>query len=194
MISRKDLALAFATFRAAGCFTPKDHQTEAGLDLALRIWGAALSDLEPEELGALAIAWIRSPKARHWPTPGELLALRNDAPDDALTRWGSLRRLIGKHGMYAEAPTPIGLVGERSNAWALDADPAVDEAMRAGLEAIGGWRAACLMQDRDTTANRAAFRDAYRASIAASRARADRAVARQIATANAPRLEDSGNE
>ena len=40
-----------------------------------------------------------------------------------------------------------------------------DRAMRAGVAAVGGWRLACLMQDRDLPTNRAAFRDAYRGAL-----------------------------
>lgn len=194
-IRRSDVAIAFATFKAAGCKPPTDHASDEGLDFALRVWSGVLADLDREELLELVVAYVRTPGSKWWPTPGELLALRRDDDDDALEQWGRLLTLLGRHGR-ANPPTPFGLFEERRDAhvearirngggnigpapWRLADDAELDGAMRSGLQALGGWRAACGMSDRDQTANRAAFRDAYRSA----RRRASRQLERQAVAA-----------
>jgi hypothetical protein len=180
MIRQSDVAVAFATFNAAGCRPPKSHNTNEGLEFALRVWVSVLADLEREDLLELTIAYVRTPGSKWWPTPGELLALRVAPADDALEQWGRLLRLVGSKGRARPPVTRDQLdamleqwkqaefdAGVRlpDRPWSLADDLAMDRAMHAGLEAVGGWLRACAMQDRDTVANRAAFRDAYRASF-----------------------------
>ena len=166
-LRRHDVAIAFATFEAAGCRAPKSHGTDEGLDFALRVWLSVLSDVTRQELLELVIAYVRSPGSKWWPTPGELLTLRKDSSDDALEAWGRMFKAIGRFGR-ARPPTPraqlpLSTVVEVP-IWCLDDDPDVDRAMHAGLAAIGGWRVACQIKESDQIAHRAAFRDAYRSA------------------------------
>lgn len=192
-LRRSDVAIAFATFETVGCRAPPSHGTDEGLDFALRVWCSVLDDLDREELLELVVAYSRSAGSRWWPTPGELLALRNVVDDDALEQWGRLRALCSTRGR-ANPPTLCAtldealqrwevLLGAGADAglkpWALSTDPDVAAALRAGIEALGGWRQACLMDDRNSVANRAAFRDAYRSA----RSRVARGIERRAVAA-----------
>ncbi len=190
-LKRFDVTTAFATFAAAGCRPPKAHETDEGLEFALRVWTAALADLDRDTLLELVIAFVRSPGSKWWPTPGELLALRGSVgDDDALEQWGRLLGLLSSYGR-ANPPTlpseyeralELWNAGEALPAyppWVLSTDADVDAGMRAGLEGLGGWRAACKMSDRNEVANRAAFRDGYRSS----RSRRSRGLEREAVAA-----------
>lgn len=76
--------------------------TEAAVEAAARTWAACLADVPDGRLGAMALAWLRSPDARYgrWPLPGALLAAMpdEDAVDDADQAWAEalgLIRLLG---------------------------------------------------------------------------------------------------
>ncbi len=199
-----DVAIAFATFKAAGCKPPADHGSDEGLDFALRVWAAVLDDLDRPVLLELVVAYCRTPGSKWWPTPGELLALRRDDDGDALEQWGRLLGLLSSHGR-ARPPVPLeqldALLAERAARepftaetvppWSLDPSLEVDAAMRAGLEALGGWRRACGMTDRDQVANRAAFRDGYRAARRRGSRQLERQAVAAIAAAKVPQLTGS---
>jgi hypothetical protein len=186
-IRRADIAVAFATFKAAGCKPPTDHASDEGLDFALRVWTSVLADLEREQLLELVVAYVRTPGSKWWPTPGELLALRRDDDDDALEQWGRLLILLGKRGR-ANPPTRLGELAPTSTTWSLSDDAEVDAALHAGLQALGGWRRACAMSERDQTANRAAFRDAYRSARRRASHRLERQAVAAIAAGPVPLL------
>lgn len=191
-LRRSDVAVAFATFKAAGCRPPADHASDEGLDFALRVWVAVLADLVRDELLELVIAYVRTPGSKWWPTPGQLLALRHNDADDALEQWGRLLRLISSKGRN-NPPVAVGrldlALGEDPiGPWSLGDEPELDEAMRAGLDALGGWRLACAMNERDQTASRAAFRDAYRSSGRRSFLSLERQAVAAIAAGPPPML------
>jgi hypothetical protein len=165
-VTRQDVAAAFALLDATGCKRSKAMATDDGLAMALSTWPIVLSDLDRESLLALTIAYVRSASSAWFPTPGELLALRSeDGLDDALEQWGRLLRLLAVKGR-ARPPVPLVEAGRSpAGGWCLSMELEQDRAMRAGVAAVGGWRLACLMQDRDLPTNRAAFRDAYRGAL-----------------------------
>lgn len=187
MIRQSDVAVAFATFNAAGCRPPKGHDTDEGLEFALRVWVAVLADLDRAELLELVVAYCRTPGSKWWPTPGELLALRVEPADAALEQWGRLLGLLARKGR-ANPPIALAELEDNPDGWALADDPAIDSAMRSGLEALGGWRSACSMQDRDQVANRAAFRDAYRASLHRRRHALEQHAVKAITAGKLPAL------
>ena len=77
-------------------------------------------------------------------------------PDKSIRRfWDRLQVLAETHG--ADDP-PLG-----PSEFAIDADPARGAAKLAGLQALGGWRRACIAPLDAEVANRASFRAAYRA-------------------------------
>lgn len=200
-LRRSDVAIAFATFEAAGCRAPKSHGSDEGLDFALRVWLSVLSDLTRDDLLELVVAYVRSPGSKWWPTPGELLALRSEPADDALEQWGRLLDLLGKFGR-ARPPTPRASLpvafdkvpSKGGPVWCLDDDPEIDEAIHAGLAALGGWRLACGMTDGQHMAHRAAFRDAYRAARGRSAWAGEREAVAAITGGPLPALLTDGDQ
>ncbi len=193
MINRAAVAMAFATFNAAGCRPPDSHSTEEGLDFALRVWCSVLADLDRETLLALVVAYLRTPGSKWWPTPGELLALRVSGEDDAIEQWGRFLRIVSTHGIYGPPPSPIDAECPHEDVatcacWSFDGDSDVDAAIHAGLEAVGGWRRACGMHDKDAPSNRAAFRDAYRARLGRRQFELERAAVVAITAGPMPAL------
>lgn len=197
-LRRHDVAVAFATFEAAGCRAPASHGSDEGLDFALRVWLSVLSDVDRFELLELVIAYVRTPGSKWWPTPGQLLGLRKDASDDAVEQWGRILRLIGKHGRE-RPPTARSLLPQLPDlpapglpVWCLDDDPEVDRAMHAGLSAIGGWRVACLIDEREQITHRAAFRDAYRGARGRAAWAGERAAVNAISGGRLPAMLTDG--
>jgi hypothetical protein len=189
-----DVAVAFATFQTIGCRPPESHSSEAGLDFALRTWQAILDDLDRDELLELVVAYCRTPSSKFWPTPGELLALRTVDDDDALEQWGRLLEQLGRRGRdrpptRASELEQVRAGSSGSSAWALaEHDLELDAAIHAGLEALGGWRAACLMHDGQAVANRAAFRDAYRNARRRTSRRLERRAVAAITSSKIPQI------
>jgi len=176
-----DMASAFAALKAGGCKPPADFETDEGLGFALEVWLAVLSDLDGRsELLELVVLYLRRPGSRWWPTPGQLLELRAAPADDALECWALFLAMVRKYGKSAP---PVRLSALESSLqqhgtfekeagrplypipWAMGENELQDAAMWAGLEALGGWRAACAMRENDAP-SRATFRDAYRARAA----------------------------
>lgn len=178
-VSRMDVASAFALLDSVGCKRSGPMSSDAGLEAALTAWPVVLGNIDRAELLALTMAYVRSPSSAWFPTPGELLALRDEKGlDDALEQWGHLcKMLMGKgsknpptrHGAPHVVPLRLSqwhtLRQPPPAAWSLSDDAVEDAAMWAGVMALGGWRRACLMRDNDGIANRAAFRDAYRSAL-----------------------------
>lgn len=191
-VRRHDVAIAFATFEAAGCRAPKSHNTDEGLDFALRVWLAVLADVTRQELLELVIAYVRSPGSKWWPTPGVLLTLRNDSSDDALEAWGRLFQAIGRYGRARPPSAPGDGLELGAERWVLDADADIDRAMAAGLSAIGGWRVACQIKESDQVAHRAAFRDAYRAARGRAAWAGERAAVAAITGGKLPSMLTDG--
>ncbi|MFH1464719.1 MAG: hypothetical protein ABIO70_10065 [Pseudomonadota bacterium] len=159
MITRAHILQLFALLEAGGCRPQPTLGSDDFLDVAVATWSALLADLEPEELMAAAVAFLRTPDSNWWPTPGRLLSLTPgraaDEIDDAPEAWALVMRAL--HDQGRDRPPP--------KDWAPFGNPARDEALRWALKSIGYWRDLCL-QDIGVleTSIRAAFRDAYRAA------------------------------
>lgn len=189
-MNRKAITLVFATLEAGGVRPPASYREEDGFAFAVDLWSGVLGDLEPQELLTAAAAFLRTPDARFWPTPGQLLELVPGRKqfDDADGTWGEVLEAIRRRGrdwppilssVIRETPPDFELVQVRSRPggpmehvqgaqverWAFDEDDDRDAAIHVGVKALGGWRQLCKMQDHQVVANRAAFRGAYRAEL-----------------------------
>lgn len=120
----------------------------------IAVWLDVTADVTDDQLEGAARLWLRTADAEWWPMPGKLLsylpghrvaALTDDA-DAALTRLSVLVQRLGRHAKPD----------------AFDMDHAENLAIRAGLEALGGWAAFCEAPDPTPGWDRKTFRDAYR--------------------------------
>lgn len=64
----------FTVLQAAGLRAPKVYETDQGVKAGIDIFGATLSEITDDELGAAARSYV-SGKVPFWPTPGQLLDL-----------------------------------------------------------------------------------------------------------------------
>ncbi len=118
--------------------------SEDMLPLVGQLWVDDLETLSDEQLSAACKAYRQSPdkEDRWWPTPGRLLALSHHgaairhlgSDADADKAWTDYNRRM-------RATDGIGGPMRGIPARDLDADPYRNDAMWAGHEAIGGWRA-----------------------------------------------------
>ena len=159
------ILLAFTSLESAGFLLPRTMETDEGLAKGGMVWSEVLHDVADEDFAAAVVTFMREAQARWWPTPGQLLQLvpgrRLAAIDDADDAWGQVCRLARVHGSYVP--------------------PELTMAQAVGVNAIGGWRAFCVLDEADDAAARAAFRNAYRG-----------AKQRALMVADHPRLEGPG--
>lgn len=140
----------------SGLKAPDILKSKESREAAIDAWTACLPDVDATDLKRAAIAYIRAGE-RFWPTPGQLL---QHLPEKAATKvddsdraWGWLLRCVSSRGGYAGAPTSYSHLQDK------------DRAIRAGVQACGGWQALCQAGPGDNTAHRASFRAAYRATM-----------------------------
>ena len=198
MPSPKTIAAVFERFQARGILSPEPWRTgsqearDRAMALSVATYADDLAGLSDEQFIAAAKAYALSGE-RFWPTPGQLLALVPVDPSAELMRsgdlaWGHILAGLGtKWGIYRwpwrqPGPPEDGRVR-------LHADPDADAALWAGIDAVGGWAAFCAGSPSDA-ANRAAFRSAYEATIAALKPAHTGRLA--LAAANRPALPDGG--
>jgi hypothetical protein len=171
---RKTIALLFTTLEAGGVKLPESFQSDTGWNLALELWSGVLGDVSPDELVHAVSAYLRLPHSPRFPTPfpspGQVLQLLPGRKtfDDADATWGEVWSLAGRRGR-ANPPVPASQLGEetsRGTSWSFDPeDVERDEAIRIGVQAVGGWRSLCLLDESSVVAARASFRGAYRSEL-----------------------------
>lgn len=191
MISPDHIRAAFATLRAVGYPVPaawvpasahprdiRDAQDAA--DDAVRVWRNVLADVDSEELSAALIAWMRSPGAKFWPLPGQVLELiprRTLAATEASAAVAMWRRVVDLvRTAPVDAPEPPYLAPDSPEVHLLPA-------LRAGIDAVGGWRHLLRAGEREWS--QAHFVKAFDAEIGRSRSRDG--VAELVALAGAQR-------
>ena len=158
MASLESVLMSMQLWRDAGLGASGGWPTtDADWERRARLWEAMLFDVSDDELMRLALGHIET-GTRWAPTPGELLQARGV---DTREHWESGWDLLIKKINFYNPP-------ER-----YSDHPPQEEAIRRGIAAIGGHRAACHMQTGDPAA-RAAFRDAYLRSIDATRVKSSR--------------------
>lgn len=209
MSDRRTIAIVFATLEAGGVRQPPSFGSEVGWNFALDLWAGILSDTSAEDLVAATTSFLRSPEARFWPTPGQLLehVPGRRSFEDADATWGEVLTAAGRKG---RANPPVlarelrgmpadGLSEEelerlgfgraqaarahprRGEPWAFDEeDDERDQSIHCAIASIGGWRALCILQDDQIVPARASFRSAYRSDRARLRARRETTTARTL--------------
>ena len=178
---------------------PDLHIDEARIELAT-FWHSMLRDVPDEDVAAALASYLRDPTACQWyPQPGQILARvpgrRAAAIDTADEAWGRVLRGIRQHGSWTppgrrQVEDPDG--GEpRWVGWDWDPARGDAEAIRAGIDACGGWRDLCAKLTPDTEITiRASFRAAYRATRSREQLSGEEQVLRRLAEGRAqPRLE-----
>lgn len=171
---RKTIALLFTTLEAGGVKLPESFHSDAGWNLALELWSGVLGDVSPEELVHAVSSYLRLPHSPRFPTPfpspGQVLQLLPGRKtfDDADATWGEVWSLAGRRGR-ANPPVSARQLREEtssSSSWSFDPeDLERDEAIRIGVQALGGWRSLCLLDEGSVVAARASFRGAYRGEL-----------------------------
>ena len=124
-------------------------------------WARYLVEVPDQELEQAIHRLILTRYTNAWPTIGSLLnqlprnqsIKRLAALDDADEIFGQVLQLVGKRG-HMSPPREL----------EYDADPARSRAIAAGVRAAGGWRVLCTQTEHTQTANRAAFRAAYKSN------------------------------
>jgi hypothetical protein len=179
MATKKGIATIFGVLTQAGCRVPPEFNAAE----TLPTWEMLLGDISDQDLFAATIAYCRSPDSAFWPTPGKLLALRPGAArrltaEDADAEWGYLLGLVGRYGW----PNPPG------EKWQLSTDPARNAALQAGVQALGGWRSLCALEQDGIAAARASFRAAYRAHVFRLEAGGEEATIVGLIESKAPQL------
>jgi hypothetical protein len=159
MITAAHIHQLFALLEAGGCRPPRSLDSDEFLDAAVALWSVVLADLEPEDVVAAAIGYLREPDSSWWPTPGRILTLAPGRAaaeiDDAPEAWALVMKEIRERGR--ERPPP--------KDWAPFNDPDRDEALRWALKTAGCWYDLCLQEIGVLeTSIRASFRDAYRSA------------------------------
>lgn len=92
MATTAGIRRAFSALTAAGIPQPAawqrgdDEEQAATLRAAVETWALVLADVEDADLLSAVIAWLRSPDARWWPSPGAVLAHRPPRAAAAPTR------------------------------------------------------------------------------------------------------------
>ena len=165
MASEDTVRAIFGLFEDAGLKPPGAWASPERAKSGLKVYEVILSGASDTEAMMAALSYLESPDAKWWPTPG---VLKSHIPsvalaelDDADIAWGDLLSAISKHGW----PDPPG----QADGWDLDPDPVRNQAMHAGLSAVGGWRRACTSEEGTSAATRASFRAAYRTASTRTR-------------------------
>ena len=162
MITAQGLTTAFGLLADAGYRAPADYGDREALRAALTVWSAVWYDRDDRELGHATIAYMRS-GAVYWPKPGELLqhapGARVAEVDDGDEAWGRMLGCVRRYGSYR----PPGHETAYGPAWQLEDEfgERAEAAARA-LEAVGGWRSLCMLDDGGMAPARASFRSAWR--------------------------------
>ena len=159
MITRVHIQQLFSLLEAGGCRRPRTLDSNEFLEAAAILWSVVLADLEPYEMVAAAMAFLRGPDSSWWPTPGRILTLvpgrAADEIDDAPEAWAFVMKALQDRGR--DRPPP--------DDWSPFKNGDRDEALRWALKAIGSWRDLCVQETSVLeTSTRASFRDAYRAA------------------------------
>lgn len=198
MPSYETIQRVFDRFQARGILSPEvwrtgtQDQRDRAMALSVATYADDLAGLTDEQFVAAAKTYALSGE-RFWPTPGQLLALVPTDPSVELLRsgdlaWGYLTSNRHRWGTYSwpwrEAGPP------QDGRTRLHADPDVEAALWAGIDAVGGWQGWCAMRVEGVAAERAAFRTAYEATIAARKPALQARLA--LAATNRPALPDGG--
>lgn len=163
MASEDTVRAIFGLFEDAGLKPPGAWASPERAKSGLKVYEVILSGASDTEAMMAALSYLESPDAKWWPTPG---VLKSHIPsvamselDDADIAWGDLLSSISAHG-YVDPP---------GKTWDLDPDPVRNQAMHAGLLAVGGWRTLCTSEEGTSAASRASFRAAYRTASTRTR-------------------------
>lgn len=176
MCSPHAVISAFEAFDAAGMRPPPiagpGNDRPERLARLAKTWASALlADLSDDQVARATLAWCCGASA-WWPTPGQLraaLPVDQASVVDWGEGWARLEIVRRSHpgGASPHATTPA----------RFHPHDDVDVAIRAGLEAIGGWHRFGRMTDDEENTTRAHFRGAYVAAMErAKRDREDAAV------------------
>jgi hypothetical protein len=190
---RKTIALLFTTLEAGGVKLPESFQSDTGWNLALELWSGVLGDVSPDDLVHAVSAYLRLPHSPRFPTPfpspGQVLQLLPGRKtfDDADATWGEVWSLAGRRGR-ANPPVPATQLREQlreetstRTSWSFDPeDVERDEAIRIGVQAVGGWRSLCLLDESSVVAARASFRGAYRSELERRRFKASSSTSKAL--------------
>lgn len=166
MASKQAILEVFKMFATVGLpGTPKLSDRQA-VEAMLHVWAACCSGVTDDGLRAAAVSYLQDPGSEWFPRkPGTLLALvpgrQESEVDMADSAWGHAIHLVSKHGRD-RGPGVVDFYG-MSWTWQDEAGPYDPAALSAGVEALGGWRALCDV-DNETTA-RHSFRAAYRSMV-----------------------------
>jgi hypothetical protein len=134
-VSKKQRILAVS--EAIASFVRLGLKIPDGVDPELlpHIWEHVLQDLEPDQIRAATMAFLRDPKAcRWWPQPGALLGYVQAPADDFALRWAEVRGYVQSPDvalalLYTGKPPPPPWEGKP---WG--------DAMKAAVAAAGGLR------------------------------------------------------
>jgi hypothetical protein len=150
-IETEHIETVFRLLSSAGLRMPPE--VEADPHAAITTYAIVLGDVAPRACVAAAVAYIRS-GARFWPAAGELLAQVPESCEGL--SWGEAWALLSETARRTPGGTAYGSPPDR-----FHHDPATDAGLRAGLQALGGWRAFGMLREGDEGTARAHFRAAY---------------------------------
>ena len=137
MPSVEGVAGVFDFLDTVGIVRPSQWSDSRAVADAISSWRAVLFDLSDQALRTAAIAYVRGPRARFWPSPGELLVHSGPMPldlDDADLAWGEVKEMIERHGSRRKPRVPDG-----TPCWRLSASQRKERILWAAIMACGGW-------------------------------------------------------
>lgn len=171
MVTQQDLIEFFGQLSLFNSRRPDAWKTPDDMRDAARLYAILLADLDPADLARALVAYARRPHnpdfQRPFPDPGQILALANQGPtpeDEAEGAWAALVERVRKRpGELPDMP-PNG----------------VGQAMRAGVESLGGWHTLTATLPENPAHEARAFKAAFVAALRAVRARREQDVVETI--------------
>lgn len=163
-----DIEEAVLSLVAAGCKPPEAWQDRRAEAAGLRIWLAALEELDQAQLRRAVLTHIRRSKTPWWPTPGLLLSMARGAqaalPDgNENDRRGAAEALADK-ACIEGVPKALCLIDKHAPGYRADEvqvqvydEPAVNAALIEGMRSTGQ-----LAKRSEEWENRSAYRAAFR--------------------------------
>jgi hypothetical protein len=172
MVTQQDLVDFFGRLLMLNCRRPDAWKSPDDMREAAGLYATLLADITPADLARAFIAYARRPHnpdfQRPFPDPGQILTLADQGSpspeDEAEGAWAALQQRVRKR------PTdPLDLP-----------ESATAQAMRAGVESLGGWRAIVATLPEAPVHEGRTFKGAFVAALRASRARREQDVVETI--------------